>query len=485
MKDYVSAGGLTNIKLSELDPENSMVWNTEKVNKLLSDFENGELDIKTLKNSPFKDNDPAWKKQKIVFEYTQEELEELKKCKADPVYFASKYAQILTDDGVVNVELRDYQIEIIDSFKKNRYNCLMASRQIGKCFSFITSVDVKFIHHSDFLQFLEFANFTENINYLDYELTTLASEIYYYMKYIRNFKLSDLDILRREICVSSYVDNTVDLGNIKLANLDKIEYLNKHLDQTNINHKIQEAYPIEFDLLIKTDTGFSPISLCNRTQPYKMVKIITDSNLSLTCADHHILFDKNMHTVLASNLTAADYIITKNGVEKIADVIELDYDESLLDFSLGDFNHRFYTNGILSHNTVMSAVFIAWYLLFHVDRNVLTVANVATTTKEVLDKIKSVLEHLPFFLKPGCVSNNVMSMKFDNGCRLIGRTTTKNTGIGFTIHLLYIDEFAHINPSYLDFFYRAIYPTISSLPGTCHQSTLNGVYSFFPSNAAV
>lgn len=263
MKDFIaSSGGRTQMKLSNLDAENSAIWTTVKINKLLEDFENGVIDIKTIKNSPFKDNDPVWKKANIVFEYTPEELEEIKRCKADPVYFASKYAQVMTEDGIQQITLRDYQEEIIRSFKNNRFNCLMASRQIGK--------------------------------------------------------------------------------------------------------------------------------------------------------------------------------------------------------------------------TVMSGVFIAWYLIFHTDKNVLAVANVASTTKEVLDKIKSVLENLPFFLKPGCISNNVMSLKFDNGCRLIGRTTTKNTGIGFTIHVLYIDEFAHINPSYLDFFYRAIYPTISASSNSkiVITSTPNGMNRF-------
>ena len=263
MRDMLTSGAKTRMKLSNLDQENTSIWTTVRINKLLEDFESGEIDIKTLKNSPFKDNDPSWKKAKLLFEYTPEEQDEIKKCKADPVYFAMNYAQIMTENGVQLTPLYDYQEEIIHAFQRDRFCCLMASRQIGK--------------------------------------------------------------------------------------------------------------------------------------------------------------------------------------------------------------------------TVMSGIFIAWFLIFHADKNVLAVANIATTTKEVIDKIKSVLENLPFFMKPGCVSNNVMSMKFDNGCRLIGRTTTKNTGIGFTIHLLYIDEFAHINPSYLDFFYRAIYPTITgagSKSKVIMSSTPNGMNRF-------
>lgn len=266
MKDYITnSGGSTRTKVSGMDDGtgSNTIWTSAKIDKLLDDFENGAIDIKQIKNSPFKDNDPAWKKPNLVFEYTPEEMEEIRRCKADPIYFANKYCKVMSENGVEIIALRDYQEEILNSFNANRFNILMASRQVGK--------------------------------------------------------------------------------------------------------------------------------------------------------------------------------------------------------------------------TIMSGVYIAWFLTFHADKNVLAVANVASTTKEVVDKIKSIFENLPFFLKPGCLSNNVLSMKFDNGCRLIGRTTTKNTGIGFTIHLLYIDEFAHINAAYLDFFYRAIYPTISSLSNSkvIISSTPNGMNKFY------
>jgi len=108
-------------------------------------------------------------------------------------------------------------------------------------------------------------------------------------------------------------------------------------------------------------------------------------------------------------------------------------------------------------------------------------ANVGTTTEELIDKIKVILRHLPFFMKPGMVVNNVMTMKFDNGCRLFGRTTTKNSGIGFTVHFLYIDEFAHIHPSFLDKLWRALYPTLSSskISRIIITSTPNGTNKFY------
>jgi hypothetical protein len=112
--------------------------------------------------------------------------------------------------------------------------------------------------------------------------------------------------------------------------------------------------------------------------------------------------------------------------------------------------------------TVTSSIFITWYLCFHFDRNVLVIANKMATTTEIVDKIKTVVKNLPFFLKPGALSVGATGMKFDNGVKLYSQATTKTAALGFTIHLLYADEFAHIPENLVVPFYRSIYPTLSS-----------------------
>jgi hypothetical protein len=112
--------------------------------------------------------------------------------------------------------------------------------------------------------------------------------------------------------------------------------------------------------------------------------------------------------------------------------------------------------------TITSSIFITWYLCFHFDRNILVIANKMTTSIEIVDKIKIVYQNLPFFLKPGVLSNGATGMKFDNGIRLFSQATTKTAALGFAIHLLYADEFAHIADNYIEPFYRSIYPTLSS-----------------------
>lgn len=130
--------------------------------------------------------------------------------------------------------------------------------------------------------------------------------------------------------------------------------------------------------------------------------------------------------------------------------------------------------------TITSSIFLTWYLLFQFDKNVLLMANKGATTKEIMDKIKAIVEGLPFFLKPGVVKKDVMTMMFDNKCRIIGQNTTKTGGIGFTIHLLFLDEFAHIQESIKRTFYENVYPTLSSskISRVIITSTPNG-YDLF------
>ena len=131
--------------------------------------------------------------------------------------------------------------------------------------------------------------------------------------------------------------------------------------------------------------------------------------------------------------------------------------------------------------TICSSIFIAWYVLFNFDKNALILSNKGATTREIIDKGKTILEHLPFFLKPGIVKYDVFNSKFDNGCRIIGQSTTKKAAIGFTIHLLFMDEFAHIPHNFVNTFYENVYPTVSASANSkvIITSTPNGFNKFY------
>jgi hypothetical protein len=260
--------------------------------------------------------------------------------------------------------------------------------------------------------------------------------------------------------------------------IEKWEYRNLSLDQNDPNKKIISEYDI--DLHVLSDSGLVKAYKYLETQPYDVWFIELENGDFLDCADIHILFDQDLNEVIVKDLSIGDLIMTRTGPSSIISIENTKIPVSMVDLSIDHPDHRYYTNNILSHNSITSSIILVWYLLFNHDKNAMILANVGDTAEELMDKIKSIIKGLPFFLKPGMVVNNVMSMRFDNGCRILAKTTTKTSGIGFTIHFLYMDEFAHINPNFIEAFFRSTYPTVSSskVSRIIITSTPNGMNKF-------
>lgn len=262
--------------------------------------------------------------------------------------------------------------------------------------------------------------------------------------------------------------------------LEKIEYRNLSLDQDDVNKKILNTLEL-LNVEVETDSGWQPASHIHITQPFDIWKIQTESGKYLECADKHKVFTNQFQEIFVKDLKVGSYIQTENGIERVVYINKSNTKVSMFDITVDHPDHRYYTNGILSHNTVTSSMFIAWYLCFHSDRNIMVVANKLATTSEIVDKIKTILKNLPYFMKPGIVTGGVTGMRFDNGNRLFSQATTKTAAIGFTIHLLFADEFAHIHANFLLPFYRSIYPTLSSskVSRMIICSTPNGMNLFY------
>ena len=121
----------------------------------------------------------------------------------------------------------------------------------------------------------------------------------------------------------------------------------------NIERKFINTWDIE-DFQILTDDGFVDIKSLHETIPYIKYHIETFNGLTLDCADNHIVFDENMNEIFAKNLRNEDKIMTANGIDTIIYVECTNIEENMYDFELDEnSNHRYYTNGILSHNTLL------------------------------------------------------------------------------------------------------------------------------------
>jgi len=119
------------------------------------------------------------------------------------------------------------------------------------------------------------------------------------------------------------------------------------------------------DFSILTDSGFQKLGKLHETIPYEVYHLKLSDGKELKCADKHIVFDTKLNEVFIKDLKVGDEIMTtiyanhENFYEinntNSATVIELTnlgYEEVMYDFELTeDSDRRYYTNGILSHNT--------------------------------------------------------------------------------------------------------------------------------------
>jgi hypothetical protein len=264
--------------------------------------------------------------------------------------------------------------------------------------------------------------------------------------------------------------------------IETIEYRKLNLDEDDFEKKILDTFQFtETELLVDSSEGWVPIFQVHKTQPYTIHKLVLSNGLSLDCADTHILFDENDKQILLKDLTIGCIIKTSLGDASVVSINKTCSKLTMFDLSVESTEHSYYTNNIKSHNTISTSIFLVHYLCFNYDKNLMILANKGATTKELIDKIKVIIANLPFFLKPGMYVNNEMSMKFDNGCRLFGMNTTKTPAIGFTVHFLYCDEFAHIPENILEPFWKAVFPTISSslISRVIITSTPNGTNKFY------
>lgn len=127
------------IKKSNTQNDDRTIWTSQLINQALQAIEDG-YDLKT---SPFYEKDILYRKGNLIYEYTEWEIDEIKKCAKDVIYFANNYAYTMTDYGMQQITLRDYQEDVLKAYQANKEVVFMASRQIGKCQLFNSQIVIK------------------------------------------------------------------------------------------------------------------------------------------------------------------------------------------------------------------------------------------------------------------------------------------------------------------------------------------------------
>lgn len=112
--------------------------------------------------------------------------------------------------------------------------------------------------------------------------------------------------------------------------------------------------------------------------------------------------------------------------------------------------------------TTTTVGYILHYILFNKDRTVGVLAQKEKVATEILSRIKIAYESIPLWMQQGVKHWAATSIMLENGCRVLSESTSKGAIRGFTIHLLYLDEFAHVPAHIAADFITSVYPTISS-----------------------
>lgn len=275
------------------------------------------------------------------------------------------------------------------------------------------------------------------------------------------------------------------LKNIILWLIEKIEsyeYRDLDLNEDDITKKLIDSVDISNEgLQVLSYDGYHPITHIHKTQPYHIYDLLLENGDKLQCADNHIVFCEGFEQKFVKDLTDKDFVMTKSGLSKVKSITKSKHKVSMYDITVDSDDHSYYSNGILSHNTVTAALFLLHTAIFNVDKTIGIAANKLVTAIEIMDKIKEIMNYLPFFMKPGIKVYNQTMIVFENGCRIVAQATTKRSFLGYSVACLYLDEFAHVEPSVLNEFYENIMPTVSSMEDSkiIITSTPNGYNKFY------
>jgi KaiC/GvpD/RAD55 family RecA-like ATPase len=122
------------------------------------------------------------------------------------------------------------------------------------------------------------------------------------------------------------------------------------LVKENVKGKfLQTIEPENYEVLTSNDRWVK-IKAIGKTIEYNVYILNTSLGKVLKCADEHLIFTPNGLKPV-SDLISGNEIITKDGIETIT-IYQTDIFENMFDLQIDSEDHSYYTNDILSHNSI-------------------------------------------------------------------------------------------------------------------------------------
>lgn len=451
----------------------AVIWSCSVLEKAVDAMKKGL----PLKANPFIGKNTKLLKPDLVFKRTQEEIEDYMHCMEDPLYFATK-CYLMTPTGLQPVILRDYQEDYMRHLQKNRFSLFLSCRQSGK--TFLQNTKVKFLFTNSFINNYSIQFGKQKFTYLfkNFKYVKSGSDYLFELPFYEFQNLFD-DTVYWKLKYNLYKKKKYHVVEV----VDWLEYNFVFHKKLLDNYKTTKEIDISnYGIKVLTDVGYQPISYIYNTKPFTIYKVILENGYSIECADKHMLFDENFNIVYTDELVEnVSKIMTDRGPSAVKSVSISKIKVSMCDVSVDHPYHRYYTNGILSHNSTTTAIFCLWSVLFRNDRNALILSKSGPAGQDLIKKIKDMYLYLPYHLKLGTLKWNQSEIAFDNNSTISTEAFSPTAGLGKTINFLILDEFAWCPPNDVELFYNNILPTVTADTNSniCIMSTQNGFNLFY------
>ena len=192
------------------------------------------------------------------------------------------------------------------------------------------------------------------------------------------------------------------------------------------------------DIEIKSDIGYVPLKNIMKTISYDVYVVSFTDGSIIECADNHILIRDDESEVFAIDLVSGDKLKSINGFLTVVDVVKTDRCEQMYDFQM-EYHHKFYSNGVLSHNTTVVAAYLVHQMIFNEDYSIAVLANKMDSSREILSRMKLMYEELPWFLQVGVKTWNKGMIELDNKSKVLSAAASSSSIRGKSINCVNIN----------------------------------------------
>ena len=132
-------------------------------------------------------------------------------------------------------------------------------------------------------------------------------------------------------------------------------------------------------------------------------------------------------------------------IENYTQIISLD--EGLVPFELRGYQEKLINHfkdnrfsvvlaSRQSGKSITSCAYLLWYILFNPEVTVAVLANKGAIAREMIARIVTMLESVPFFLQPGVKILNKGNIEFGNDSKIVAAATSASSIRGMSINML-------------------------------------------------